>query len=206
MCRSRNAFLHTLHHLWVWVQSALPHGAAGLIRVIDFKCCMTAPLMLANMCDAGTPKLARHEPWLINLIDNLLCASEACRTVSLQRKNWCVCLMDAIHQCIHASTHGANSSSHMQEAEIQSLPLFSSLPFFRTVPVLLNSCCKLTDQSSLASRSNVCLFGPQMSPHLLRQRNELWFFSGGPKSSGVKVSSQPGLKATSPLCCQKIPM
>lgn len=40
-------------------------GAAGLIRVIDFKCCMTAPLMLANMCDGGgggTQRPACHEP------------------------------------------------------------------------------------------------------------------------------------------------
>lgn len=162
--------------------------------------------MLANMCDAGAPRLARHEPWLINLIDNLLCASEACRTVSLQRKNWCVCLMDAIHQCIHASTHGANSSSHMQEAEIQPLPLFSSLPFFRTVPVLLNSCCKLTDQSSLASRSSVCLFGEPSSAQtekrtvvLFKRTKELWceslqsawakshITSVLPKNSNVKV-------------------
>ena len=78
-------------------------GAAGLIRVIDFKCCMTAPLMLANMCGAGTRRPARHEPWLINLIDNLLCAAEACRTVSLQRKNWWI---PSIHPSIHPSILG----------------------------------------------------------------------------------------------------
>lgn len=33
-------------------------GAAGLIRVIDFKCCMTAPLMLENMCGGGTQRPA----------------------------------------------------------------------------------------------------------------------------------------------------
>lgn len=33
-------------------------GAAGLIRIIDFKCCMTAPLMLENMCGGGTQRPA----------------------------------------------------------------------------------------------------------------------------------------------------
>lgn len=29
-------------------------GVKGLILVIDCKCCMTAPPMLVNMCDAAT--------------------------------------------------------------------------------------------------------------------------------------------------------
>lgn len=29
-------------------------GFEGVIRLIDLKCCMTAPLMLVNMCDADT--------------------------------------------------------------------------------------------------------------------------------------------------------
>lgn len=31
-----------------------PMGFERVIRLIDLKCCMTAPLMLANMCDTDT--------------------------------------------------------------------------------------------------------------------------------------------------------
>lgn len=37
-------------------------GVKGLIRLIDFKCCMAAPLMLVNMCDVGTYQQPMIDP------------------------------------------------------------------------------------------------------------------------------------------------